>query len=323
MKDWVAVILSAGQGKRMKTERPKVLHLILDRPIIYYLTDLVSRIVKERYFIVVSPKLYKILYKEYEDHLVIQERPLGTGDAVRQLIPFLKEFKGNILILPGDVPLIKEETLKLLCEIHEKNNNVCTLLTTYIENPKGYGRIVRDVNGNILKIVEEKDATEEEKKIKEVNASIYAFSWESLKEVLPYLSNNNTQKEFYLTDTISLLLEKGKKIETLRTEPYEVMGINNQLELADIQRVLQEAINRKWMEEGVSFISPNLTFIGKYAILNKDVIIYPCTFIFGQSYLEKGAKISSNVMIEDYYIGEDVEIGSFSFISSKLRIKGD
>ncbi len=322
MKDWIAAILSAGQGKRMKTERPKVLHPLLDRSIIYYLIDLVSKIV-ERYFLIVSPKLYNVLYREYRDHLIIQEKPLGTGDAVKQLVPFLGEFDGNILILPGDVPLIKEETLKLLCETHERNNNTCTLLTTFIENPQGYGRVVRDSNGRILKIVEDKDATGEEKKIKEINTSIYVFKWKKLKEVLPYLSNDNVQREFYLTDTISLLLNKREKIEALITDPYEVMGVNNQIELANLQGIIQERINKKWMEEGVSFISPNLTFIGKDVILNKDVIIYPNTIIFGKSFIGKGVKVFSNVIIEDYYIGDNIEIGTFSFISSKLKLKGD
>lgn len=322
MKNWIAAILSAGQGKRMKTERPKVLHPLLDRSIMYYLIDLVSEIV-EKYFLVVSPTLYNILYGEYKDHLIIQEKPLGTGDAVKQLIPFLKEFDGNIIILPGDVPLIKKETLKLLCETHEVNNNACTLLTTFIENPQGYGRIIRDSNGKILRIVEDKDATEEEKSIKEINTSIYVFKWKKLKKVLPYLSNNNVQREFYITDTISLLLNKREKIEALTTDPYEVMGVNNQIELANLQGIIQERINKKWMEEGISFISPNLTFIGKDVILKKDVIIYPNTIIWGKSFVGKGVKISSNVIIEDYYIGDDIEIGAFSFISSKLKLKGD
>ncbi|MCX7845369.1 MAG: sugar phosphate nucleotidyltransferase [Dictyoglomaceae bacterium] len=323
MKDWVAVILSAGKGKRMKTERPKVLHPLLDRPIIYYLIDLVSKIVKENYFIIVSPKLYEILYEEFKERLIIQGEPLGTGDAVRQLIPFLKDFYGNILVLPGDVPLIKEETLRLLCEIHEKNNNACTLLTTYIDNPQGYGRIKRDSMGRVLGIVEDKDANEEEKKIKEINTSIYAFSWTKLKDILPCLSNDNVQKEYYLTDTISLLLNKGERIEALETDPYEVIGVNSQIELAYLQKVIQEITNNKWMEEGISFISPSQTFIGREVILNSDVIVYPNTLILGKSFIGKGVKIFSNVIIENYYIGENIEVGPFSYISSNLRIKGD
>ncbi|MGB9857600.1 MAG: sugar phosphate nucleotidyltransferase [Dictyoglomaceae bacterium] len=323
MKNWIAVILSAGQGKRMKTERPKVLHPLLDRPIIYYLIDLASKVVDNNYYLIVNPKLYNILHEKYKEKLIIQERPLGTGDAVRQLIPVLDDFEGNILVLPGDVPLIREESLKKLCEVHEKNKNACTLLTTFVENPKGYGRIIREEDGKILKIVEDKDASDEEKKIREINTSIYAFSWKKLREVLPYLSNNNVQKEFYLPDVVPLLLEKGEKVEALIVDSYEVLGINTQKELSYLQKIIQEKINEKWMEEGVSFISPQSVFIGKDVVLNKDVIIYPNSSILGESFIGKGTIISSNVFIENYYIGDNVKVGPFSFISYKKELKGE
>jgi bifunctional UDP-N-acetylglucosamine pyrophosphorylase/glucosamine-1-phosphate N-acetyltransferase len=318
MKNWIGIILSAGQGKRMRTERPKTLHFLLDRPIIFYLIDIISKILGENYYLIVSQKLYNFLKEKFDnDKLVIQEKPLGTGDAVKKLIPILIDFDGNVLILPGDVPLIREESLIRLCEIHEEKNNACTLLTTIIDNPVGYGRIIRNEKGEIIKIVEDKDANELEKKIKEINTSIYAFSWNKLKEVLPLISDKNVQGEFYLTDAVHFLFERGEKIDSLIVDSWEVLGINNQWELSHITKILRERINNKWMEKGVSFLSPDTIFIGKDVVLNQDIVLSSNIFIYGKCSIGKGVTINNNVYIENFIIGDEVEIGPYTFISKK------
>jgi len=323
MKDWVVAILSAGQGKRMKTDRPKVLHPLVDRPILYYIFEAVSSITNNIY-IVISPKLYNVLYDKINVNFVVQDEPLGTGDAVKRLLPYLKEFNGNILVLPGDVPLIKKETLERLCLIHEKENNACTILTTVVDNPSGYGRIVRDEKGNIVKIVEDKDATLEEKNIKEINTAIYAFDWNKLKEVLPYLNNNNAQKEYYLPDALSLLLKRGEKVNSLTVENWEVLGVNSQKELANLHKVFTGKINEKWMDAGVTIISPDTVTIGKDVLLENDVIIYPNSVMLGRIIIKKGSVVGYNVYIKNYTIGEKVEIGPNSFIScNKSKEEGD
>ena len=250
----------------------------------------------------VSPKVRTYLNSISEENVVIQDVPLGTGDAVKRLENWLDAYEGDVLILPGDMPLIKSETLIKICNVHRENNNICTLVTTFLDNPCGYGRVVRDKSGEVLKIVEEKDATEEEKKIKEINTSVYAFKWRELREVLQLLKNDNAQGEFYLTDVIEIFNKRNLKIGTVVVDPVEVLGANTQEELSTLRKILKERINKINMNNGVIIIDPDTVIIGHKVSIEKDVIIQPEVFILG-----------------NYVIKKNSYIGPLSYINSKTE----
>ncbi|HOJ93243.1 MAG TPA: NTP transferase domain-containing protein [Dictyoglomaceae bacterium] len=316
MVDWKAIILAAGQGKRMKSEIPKVLHPLLDTSMLEFLIDTIKEVVGDRFVVVISPKVKEYLEEEIEN-TVLQEIPLGTGDAVKRVIPIFGDFKGDVLILPGDTPLVREESLRSLCEIHEKENYACTMVVTSLENPLGYGRVIKNDRGEILRVVEEKDASPEERKIKEVCTSIYAFSWPKLREVLPLLKDENAQKEFYLTDVIKILVERGEKVGSFWVDSQEVLGANTQKELAFLRSIIKEHINEYWLGNGVIFLDTDTTFIGRNVEIGKDVVLHPHVCLFGKTTIQDKVIIGDHTYIKDFAIREKAFIGPFSYISLK------
>lgn len=299
MEDIVAVVLAAGKGTRMKTNKAKVVHKI-------YGKELVVRVVESVYKACINDILTVVGHKREEVQKVLgdcvnyayQEELLGTGHTVMQAIPYLKGKKGKVVVLYGDVPLIRPETIKKLIKKSIVNKEYATILTAIYENPTGYGRVIRDVGGNVKAIVEEKDATEEEKCIDEINAGVYCFDIEELILALEKITNDNAQKEYYLTDVIKIMNQKGLKTGAIIVEDNtEILGVNDRTQLEMLTRILRIRINQEHMEKGVTIEDINNTYIYDDVEIGVDTVIHPNT------------TIKSGVVI-----GENCEIGPNSYI---------
>jgi bifunctional UDP-N-acetylglucosamine pyrophosphorylase/glucosamine-1-phosphate N-acetyltransferase len=250
LKKVSCIILAAGKGVRMKSNLPKVLHLLSGRPLLGYVLDTAERLNLERVAVVVGYQGEKVedFLKGREVRIIWQKEQLGTGHAIMQTESFFKDFNGDILVLCGDVPLLRSETIIKLLKTHQEKQVQATVLTATLEDPKGYGRIIRKEDGTFEKIVEDKDATAEEKKVREINTGEICFSANSLFSALKKVKRDNLQKEYYLTDVLNILQVQGDKIEALKAEnPWETKGINSLQELARMEEYLS---NRK-IELGV------------------------------------------------------------------------
>lgn len=236
------IILAAGKGTRMKSDLPKVLHTLNNRPMVEYVIDVAEEIHSEKVVLIVGHQKELVMetVNRRRVEFAIQSPQLGTGHAVMQCKPFFENYNGDVLVLSGDVPLLKAETLRKLIDIHVKENPLATLLTTEMEDPGGYGRVVRDHEGFVRKIVEEKDASEEIRKIKEINVGIYIFKAQPLFEALPMVKNDNRQGEYYLPDVLKIYVERGEKIAAVLTEDVEeTHGINTVEQLRHAEEILR------------------------------------------------------------------------------------
>ena len=241
MKDMATVILAAGKGKRMKSDLPKVLHPLNGRPMIHYVIDIAEEIGSKMTILIIGHKKELVMEatKDRKVVYVTQEQQLGTGHAVLQTKPYFIDFKGSVLVLSGDVPLLRAESLKKLIEIHNRDNPLATLLTAEMDDPSGYGRIIRNDQGFVKQIVEDKDASKEIKKIKEINVGIYIFDSASLFETLPLLNNDNSQGEYYLPDVIKIYVERKEKVAAVLTaDVEETHGINSMEQLIHAEQIL-------------------------------------------------------------------------------------
>jgi len=244
MDKLASIILAAGQGKRMsRKDIPKVLNTVLGKPMVQYVVELALDVGSEKVIVVIGHQGEKVqeALAEFRVEFVWQREQLGTGHAVLQAAPLLRHFDGNALILYGDVPLLKRETIEKLLATHQKTQADLTMLTTELDDPTGYGRIIRDKNGKIVAIIEDKDATPEQKAIKEINPGIYIFKVHLLLEFLPKISNQNAQGEYYLTDMVDIFKKNGLQIETYKTpNSMEIMGVNTVEHLKFVERILLE-----------------------------------------------------------------------------------
>lgn len=248
----------------------------------------------------------------------LQEEQLGTGHAVKCAEDFLKDKKGVVAVFAGDTPLIKQSTIEKLFNEHIENKNAATVLTSMVEDPTGYGRIVRDSNNEVLKIVEHKDCNEEELKIKEMNTAIYCFDIELLVSSLSKINNNNNQGEYYLTDVIEILKSEGKKIGAVITEFEETIGVNSRVQLAEAEEILKNRINLMHMENGVTLIDPKTTYIGIDVEIGKDTIIYPNNILEGNTKIGSNCTLYQNSRIVDSVIGDEVDIQSSVILNSNI-----
>ena len=307
-KEIAVIILAAGKSTRMKSELPKVLHPLCGRPMLGYVLDLAAGLKPEQVVAVLGYKqelVRKIIPKGAK--IVIQKKLIGTADAVKAGLRALKGFKGTVLVLYGDNPLLKKETLKKLLDYHLENNVDATLLTAHLKKPSGYGRIRRDKYFSICGIVEEKDADEVEKDIKEINTGIMAFKKDKLEGNLKYVRPQNRKKEYYLTDIIEILAKKGYLVDGVKAEDaQEALGINTRAELAQANSLMQKRINDKLMQDGVTIIDPASTFIDFGTKIGADTVIYPFTVI------QSGVKI-----------GKRCSVGPFAHLREEVELKDD
>ncbi|WP_129600894.1 bifunctional UDP-N-acetylglucosamine diphosphorylase/glucosamine-1-phosphate N-acetyltransferase GlmU [Anaerophilus nitritogenes] len=312
-----AVILAAGAGTRMKSKLPKVLHPVCGKPMIEHVIDVTKKYAQKTIAVIghKGDQVKKAIENRGVDFSWQMEQ-LGTGHAIMQAEGLIED-KGKVLVLCGDTPLISEETIQNLIDFHQKNNFHGTILTAEFENPKGYGRIIRDQNENVLRIVEQKDATQEEQKVKEVNSGMYCFDAKLLKQALKLITNNNEQKEYYITDVIEILKKQGHKVGAyIVKDKMDIMGVNSKVQLSEAERVMRERILIKHMEEGVTIIDPSHTYIEKDVKIGKDTVIYPGAIVKGNTQIDEDCMIGHNSRIENSIIHTGVQIQSSTIIDS-------
>ena len=314
-----ALILAAGQGKRIKSDLPKVLHKVCGKEMVNHVIDTLRKENIEDINVIIGKgaDLVKENTKSRNISYSLQEEQLGTGHAVKCAIDFLKGKRGTVAIFNGDAPLITEETIEELFKTHKENGNSATILTSILNDASGYGRIIRKGN-EVLKIVEHKDCNDEELKVKEINSGMYCFEIESLVECLGNLSNNNSQGEYYLTDVIGMLKEKNEKVGALVISYEETLGVNSRVQLAEVEAVLRKRINNKHLENGVTIIDPNTTYIGIDVEIGQDTIIYPGNVLEGNTVIGKNCVLYPNSRINNSVIGESVDIQSSVILESKI-----
>lgn len=334
-KKLVGIILAAGEGTRMKSLLPKVLHLICGKPMLAYVLDLAKKIKLTNTFAVLGHKkeLFKDLLNEYKVKTIYQEKLLGTADAVNRAKNALKNFTGNILILYGDQPLLSEETLEKLIARHAESDASATILTANVENPFGYGRIVRDNYSRIRAIIEEKDATGEQRNKGEINTGIICFKKEPLFKAIAKIKPNNAKKEYYLTDAIRIMADEGLLIEYLSIDDSkEAQGINSKGDLAIAYDFIRKKIINEFMDEGITIVDPNTTYIDCDCDIGEDTVIYPFTIIErgvkigkfcsigpfchlrGQTVVDDNATIGNFTELARSRIGKDVFMKHFSYL---------
>jgi bifunctional UDP-N-acetylglucosamine pyrophosphorylase/glucosamine-1-phosphate N-acetyltransferase len=310
----MTIIMAAGKGTRMKSKKSKLVHKIYDKELVKRVAELAKEVGSDEIVTVVGhlrEQVEAVLKDEVK--YVYQEELLGTGHAVMQAKKYLKGKKGKVVILYGDVPIIRKETLENLITKSFKNKEYATLLTAIYENPTGYGRIIRDEGGNIKAIVEEKDANMFEKEIKEINSGIYCFDIEELLASLDELKPNNAQGEYYLTDVIKIMNDKGLKTGAVIVEDNtEILGVNDRAQLELLTRVLRMRINAEHMRNGVTIEDVNSTYIHDNVTIGMDTVIHPNTTIKSGVVIGENCEIGPNAYIrEGCVIGNDVKIGNF------------
>ncbi|MFN2530320.1 MAG: bifunctional UDP-N-acetylglucosamine diphosphorylase/glucosamine-1-phosphate N-acetyltransferase GlmU, partial [Pyrinomonadaceae bacterium] len=313
--------MAAGLGTRMNSNRAKVLHELSGLPLIAHVCRAANSLEPEKIFVVVghqASEVEQVVTKELGSRaaFVVQKTQRGTGDAVEAARNVLESDSATLLILSGDVPMIRPETLEKFVEHHLNSTAAGSLLSVYLENPTGYGRVIRNANEEFLRIVEQKDASEEERQIKEINAGIYCFDTIKLYAALRQVEPTNQQDEYYLTDVPQLLLQEGHTVTVyLHNDPREVSGINTRAELAEFENLMRrKAIRLLMIEGGVTFIDPSHTYISTEAMIGRDCVIYPNVSIEGKSVVGEGCVIRSGVRITNSRLGDAVNVKDHSVV---------
>lgn len=314
-----SIILAAGQGTRMKSSTSKVLHEIFHKPLVYYPIEAARYAGAQEVCLVVGHKSEEVM-KTFGDTVkyALQAERLGTGHAVMQAMDFIGD-DGEILVLYGDTPLITAQTIEKMLAFHRKKKNAVTVLSALVDDPTGYGRIVRDESKHFVKIVEQKDATDEEKRITEINGGMYVFEAKHLKSALSKITNDNKQQEYYLTDTIEILLHEGYNVDAIAImNPDDILGVNSREQLAQATAIMKQRINRKHMDNGVTLIDPHHTYIDPEVEIGQDTVIEPGCIIEGNTSIGENCIIGYNTKIRNCKVGNSVAIESSMLIDSQI-----
>jgi bifunctional UDP-N-acetylglucosamine pyrophosphorylase/glucosamine-1-phosphate N-acetyltransferase len=317
MADLHVVVLAAGKGTRMRSSLPKVLHPAGGLPLIDHILRTAESLRPTSIVIVVGHEaehLKQAIGKRLGLAFASQEPQLGTGHALLQTEPILRGARGTLLLLSGDVPLLGAKTLQLLVRTHEAQSAAATVLTAILDNPSGYGRVVRE-NGEIVAIVEEKDATPEERRIGEINSGVYAFDLGPLFEALRSIGSANAQGEHYLPDLVRIYRARGLKVGTVRLENRdEILGVNSRKELAEVSTILRSRKNDELMAAGVTLVDPANTYIGPDVTVGSDTIVHPGVFLEGNTRIGSGCEIHSGVRLVNSTVEDGAVINNFCVI---------
>lgn len=332
------IVLAAGQGTRMKSKLYKVLHPVCGKPMVRHVIDELKQIGADQIITVVGHGADEVKNELKDDsEFVLQEQQLGTAHAVMQARELLQDKEGLTLVVCGDTPLLKADTIKAMIDYHINNHSKATILTAVAEDPTGYGRVIRNEQGYVEKIVEHKDASDEEKAVKEINAGTYCFDNAFLFHALQKVTNNNAQNEYYLPDVIGILKDAGQTVTAFTTNDFtEIFGINDRVALAQAGKIMQQRINEKHMRNGVTIIDPEQTYIDATVVIGQDTVIYPGTMVKGNTVIGTDCIIGPNSEIlncdignrtsirqsvtHDSKIGSDVQIGPFAHIRPQSLI---
>ncbi len=311
MQDVCAVILAAGDGTRMRSRQAKVLHPVLGRPMVHYPVDLCLRRGVKRVLVVVGAQAEQV--KEAlagrPVEFVHQGEPRGTAHAVLQTEGALQGFAGTLLVLAGDTPLLRDETVRKLVEVQASTGAVVTLLTAEVECPTGYGRILRDGHGRLHRIVEEVEATEQEKCIREINAGVYCFAGSVLFEGLKYVEASHVKGEFFLPEVIRVFVDQGQRIYTLLTpDPTETLGINTRAELAQAATLLRRRVQQRLMGAGVTLLDPAATYIDDTVTIGPDTVVYPGVVLEGMTTIGAGCVLYPHCRLRDAHLDDGVTV---------------
>ncbi|GGF35756.1 bifunctional protein GlmU [Halobacillus andaensis] len=315
-----AVVLAAGQGTRMKSKLYKVLHPVCGKPMVQHVVDQLNKLELDELISVVGFGAEKVQDQLGDkSHYVVQKEQLGTGHAVQQAEDILANKEGVTIVACGDTPLLTKETLQNMMNHHIETGAKATILTAHAEDPTGYGRIIRGGNGQVERIVEQKDASEDEQAVQEINTGTYCFDNKELFESLQNVSNDNAQGEYYLPDVIQILQSQGEVISAYQTTDFsESLGVNDRVALSQAEKMMKQRINETHMRNGVSIIDPENTYIGPDVTFGQDVTVYPGSIIDGDSYIEDDAIIGPHSNITQCNVGEATVIKQSVATNSKI-----
>lgn len=324
MENVAAIVLAAGKGTRMKSAVIKVLHQAAGRPMIAWPVDAARAAGAEPVVLVVghqSEAVSAVFHGSSDIRCALQEEQLGTGHAVACAREALPGFEGTVLILCGDTPLLTGDTLKGLVSRHAASGSVLTVLTAIMDDPFGYGRVLRDDEGRVVRIVEQKDATVDEQAVCEINGGIYCVDSSFLFDNIGLIGSDNAQKEFYLTDLLTIAVDKGLPCQAVCTgDASEIMGVNDRAQLAEVSSILRRRINYDLMCSGVTLVAPEQTYIDHGVVIGPDSVVYPNSFISGATVIGSGCIIEHGVSIDGCRIGNNCHIKASSVLEgSELR----
>ena len=328
MADRVAILLAAGVSSRMNTKLPKVLHEVTGRPMLAYVLDACRSVGVNRIYVVVgfgAEQVEERFAAESADIIwVHQPQQLGTAHAVICCKEYLQDSDGQTLVLCGDGPLIRTQTLQTLIEKHEAEQSSATLATAVLDDPTGYGRIIRDAYGNIQGIVEDSDCTPAQRAVREVNPSYYLFNHRVLFRAVDRVKPNNVQKEYYLTDALALIIATGHKvIAVTAVRPEEAVGVNSRAQLSVASKIMQHRVQQELMENGVTIVDPDNTWIDARAKIGQDTVIEPFVYIQGEAKIGRGCRIGPFAFLrEGSVLQDDVVLGVFTEIKNATLADG-